>query len=157
MTVDLGASAEIDADISSSKAPVPMTRTHHGGCHCGKVRFEIAGQALHSTICHCKDCRGQSGAPILAWAMVPAEQLSTSGEAKNYRSSETGERFFCGECGTGLFFSNAPLRQMGMIQVRIAALDDPGAIAPAMQVQTAERIGWMASAHDLPSFERFPG
>jgi hypothetical protein len=26
-----------------------------------------------------------------------------------------------------------------------------------VNIQTAERIGWMASAHDLPSFERFPG
>lgn len=134
-----------------------MTRTLHGGCHCGRVRFGIPERAVHSTICNCEDCRRQSGAPIVAWAMVPAEQVSVAGEAKVYRSSEAGERSFCGECGTGLFFSNAPLRKMGMMQVRIAALDDPGAIAPAMQVQTAERIDWMASAHGLPSFERFPG
>jgi hypothetical protein len=24
------------------------------------------------------------------------------------------------------------------------------------QIQTAERIGWMESAHELPAFERFP-
>jgi len=133
-----------------------MNRTLHGGCHCGKVRFAIPAQVAHSAICHCRDCRGQSGAPIMAWAMVPAGQVSIEGEAKVYRSSASGERSFCGECGTGLFFSNAPLRQMGMIQVRIAALDEPEAIAPLIQVQTAERIGWMETAHGLPSFERFP-
>lgn len=94
---------------------------------------------------------------MVAWAMIPAERLAVRGEPRVYASSETGRRSFCGACGTGLFFTNALLEQMGMVQVRIAALDDPDAIAPKVQVQTAERVGWMTSAHDLPAFERFPG
>ena len=35
-------------------------------------------------------------------------------------------------------------------------LDDPEAFPPTVNIQTAERIGWVASAHELPSFERFP-
>jgi hypothetical protein len=38
----------------------------HGQCHCGAVRFEIPDQGVHSAICHCDDCRRQSGAPMLA-------------------------------------------------------------------------------------------
>jgi hypothetical protein len=89
--------------------------------------------------------------------MFPTAAVAVQGEPKVYESSETGRRSFCGECGTGLFFTNAPLDQMGMMQVRIAALEDPDAIAPKMQVQTAEQPEWMASAHALPAFERFPG
>lgn len=89
--------------------------------------------------------------------MIPASSLTVEGAAKEYASSESGRRTFCGSCGTGLFFSNAPLREIGMVQVRIAALDDPGAIPPKMQVQVAERIAWMASVDQLPAFERFPG
>lgn len=128
-----------------------------GQCHCGAVQFEIPDQAAYSTICHCSDCRRQSGAPILAWAMVPTNAVVIRGEPSVYQSSETGRRSFCGVCGTGLFFTNAPLEQMGMMQVRIAALNHPDAIAPKMQIQTVEQIGWMASAHELPSFGRFPG
>ena len=40
--------------------------------------------------------------------------------------------------------------------VQIATLDDPDAIEPMIQVQAAERIGWMARAHELPAFERYP-
>ena len=40
--------------------------------------------------------------------------------------------------------------------VQIATLDDPEAFAPMIQVQAAERIGWMMRAHELPSFERYP-
>ena len=93
----------------------------------------------------------------MAWAMVPAVSVAVQGNPKVYASSEAGRRSFCGTCGTGLFFTNAPLAQLGMMQVGIAALDDPDAIAPKMQVQTAEEIGWMKSAHALPAFERFPG
>ena len=43
-----------------------------------------------------------------------------------------------------------------MVQVRIAALDHPEAITPKMQVQTAERVTWLDSVHDISAFERFP-
>jgi hypothetical protein len=128
----------------------------HGRCHCGAIQFEVSGEALHSTLCYCEDCRRQSGAPVLAWAMFPEAAVSVHGQPSVYHSSESGRRSFCGACGTGLFFTNGPLDLMGMIQVRIAALDDPEAIAPKMQVQTAERANWMNSVHALPAFERFP-
>ena len=94
---------------------------------------------------------------MLAWAMVPKPALSIQGEPSVYSSSANGRRSFCASCGTGLFFTNAPLDQMGMTQVRIAALDDPNAIQPKVQVQVAERIGWMESLHEIPAFDRFPG
>ena len=94
---------------------------------------------------------------MAAWAMVPTDSVTIQGGPKVYASSESGRRSFCPTCGSGLFFSNEPLNQMGMMQVRIAALDDPAAIKPKAQVQTAERIGWMASLHDIPAFDRFPG
>jgi hypothetical protein len=128
----------------------------HGRCHCGAIAFEMPDAAAFATVCHCTDCRRQSGAPVLAWAMVPAAAVTVRGEPRVYRSSESGRRSFCPDCGTGLFFANAALAGMGMMQVRIAALDDPGAIAPQMQVQVAERIGWMVTLDALPAVDRFP-
>lgn len=129
----------------------------NGRCHCGTIHFRISGTPVHAAICHCSDCRGQSGAPMLAWAMVPKDALSVEGEPAVYPSSESGRRSFCGTCGTGLFFVNAPLERMGMIQVRIAALETPEAVIPRMQVQVAERIAWMASLEDIACIQRFPG
>ncbi len=128
----------------------------HGCCHCNAIQFKMPNQAAASSLCYCDDCRKQSGAPVLAWAMVPETPVSIIGEPKIYSSSEGGRRSFCGSCGTGLFFTNALLKQMGMMQVRIATLDEPDAITRQIQVQTAERVKWMTSAHELPSCERFP-
>ena len=44
-----------------------------------------------------------------------------------------------------------------MIDIQSATLDDPDRIPVQAQIQTAERIGWMEKAHELPSFERYPG
>lgn len=129
----------------------------HGRCHCGSIHFQMPDKSVASSVCYCDDCRKQWGAPMLAWAMVPKDAVSVIGDPKVYNSSATGRRSFCESCGTGLFFTNAPLERMGMVQVRIAALDNPDAIDPQMQVQTADRPKWMEHAHELPAFERFPG
>ena len=129
----------------------------HGQCQCGAVRFDVPETAAFRTICHCQDCRRQSGAPLLAWAMFPRDAVTVWGEPRVYASSVTGRRSFCATCGTGLFFSNGALEGVGMMQVRIAALDNPDALPPLAQVQRAERIGWIDDVRDLPGFDRFPG
>lgn len=127
-----------------------------GQCHCGAVRYELAGEPEHHTLCHCTDCRRAAGAPMVGWAGYPADALTvTRGEAKVYSSSEHARRHFCGECGTGLFYYNEEILP-GTVDVQTATLDDPDAVPPQAQIQVADRIGWMKEAHMLPEFERYP-
>ena len=88
--------------------------------------------------------------------MVPAAQLTVSGEPKVYASSQHGRRHFCGECGTGLFYVNEDMLP-GMIDVQTGTLDDPDALPPGANIQVADRVRWMETAHELPAFERYPG
>jgi hypothetical protein len=44
----------------------------------------------------------------------------------------------------------------GAIDVQIATLDDPDSLPPQIQVQVADRIGWMKHVQELPEFERYP-
>ena len=130
---------------------------HEGGCHCGAIRYWVRGEPKHAALCHCIDCRRQSGAPMVAWTLFGNDDFAvTKGEARVYASSEHGRRHFCAECGTGLFYTNDVIFP-DMTDVQSATLDDPDALPVQAQIQTAERIGWMEHLGSLPAFERYPG
>jgi hypothetical protein len=94
---------------------------------------------------------------MVAWAMFPEAALTvTKGQPKTINSSGSAMRSFCADCGSGLFYRNAAMLP-GLIDVQSATLDDPEALPPMVQVQTAERLGWMKHLDDLPEFERYPG
>jgi hypothetical protein len=126
-----------------------------GGCHCGAVRYRAEGEPVRVGLCHCTDCRRHSGAPVVGWAIFRQGQLKAEGEVTTYTSSEHGRRKFCPRCGTGLFYLNDVIFA-GLVDVQLATLDDPDALRPIEQIQVAERIGWMKTAHELPAFDRFP-
>ncbi len=127
-----------------------------GGCHCGAIRYEVDGDALTHAPCHCSDCRRHAGAPMVGWTMYPEVALTvTKGVPKIYESSQHGRRHFCGNCGTGLFYFNAEILP-GIVDVQSATYDDPDAVPARVHIQVAERIGWMANAHQLPQHERYP-
>ena len=93
---------------------------------------------------------------MVGWSMYRQEAVKvTKGAPKVYSSSDSGRRHFCPDCGTGLFYVNEQMLP-GIIDIQSATYDDPNAIPPQAQIQVADRIGWMKSAHELPEFERFP-
>ena len=127
-----------------------------GGCHCGAVRYRTTGEAITHALCHCRDCRRSAGAPMVGWTMYRRDAVEvTKGVPKIYASSDNGRRHFCPECGTGLFYTNDQMLP-GIIDIQSATYDNPDAVPAKAHIQIAERIGWMATAHELPMFERFP-
>lgn len=72
-----------------------------GGCHCGKVRFEITGQPNWLGRCHCHDCQKISGTAYMAYAGFGTKQVSfLSEKPKEYKSSAAVTRTFCDVCGS---------------------------------------------------------
>ena len=74
-----------------------------GGCLCGAVRYEAAGEPLFSLQCHCRDCQRSSGTAYIAALRVPAAGFRiTRGEPRRYigRSDASNEiaRKFSGDC-----------------------------------------------------------
>jgi hypothetical protein len=126
-----------------------------GGCHCGAIRYEADAEPIAHALCHCTDCQRASGAPMIGWIMVEDSQLSVTGEPAIYASSESGKRYFCIQCGTGLFYSNE-VNLPGRVDIQSATLDEPGTFPPTAHIQVADRIGWMENAHKLVQFERWP-
>ena len=78
---------------------------HTGGCHCGKVRFEvIAPEVLEVEECNCSMC-GKSGYLHL---IVPADRfrLLTGADALTTYTFNTGtaRHLFCSVCGIKSFY-----------------------------------------------------
>ena len=127
-----------------------------GQCLCGAITYQVSGEPGFVALCHCTDCRRASGAPMVAWAMfAEAALILTKGTPKTINSSGTAMRSFCAACGSGLFYRNAAILP-GMLDVQTATLDNPEALPPTVQIQTAERIGWMQHLNDLAECNRFP-
>ena len=113
-----------------------------GGCFCGKIRYQIAGEIPTIVSCHCSMCRNTSGAPFVTWLVVPAAEFSyQKGEPKLLKSSETGSRFFCAECGTPVACSNTT--HEAYIDVTLGSLDDPSAVVPDSEIFTDSKLAWL--------------
>jgi len=127
-----------------------------GGCYCGAVRYEIKGEPIHSAICHCRDCQKSSGSASVAWVMLKDDAFAlTKGTLKLREGKNGAQRFFCGECGTGLVYKNADLLP-DLIDVQTVTLDAPEQFAPKTNVQLAEQINWDKKSHQLEGYDRFP-
>lgn len=130
--------------------------SHTGQCLCGAIQYVLSGAPNTVALCHCRDCQRAAGAPMVAWAMFPEAALTvTLGQPKTINSSGSAMRSFCSDCGSGLFYRNEEFLP-GIVDVQTATLDNPDALPPGVQIQTAERIGWMPHIHELPEFSRFP-
>lgn len=124
-----------------------------GGCCCGAIRYrvDLAGPA-DATHCHCRLCQRSSGAPVVTWLTVPLDAVRwLSGTPRLRRSSAHAERGFCADCGTALTFASA--RQPGLIDLTVASLDAPEAIAPRDHIWVASAMPWLRVDDDLARYE----
>ena len=79
--------------------------THSGGCHCGRVRFEVIAQKrLTVSECNCPIC-SKAGYLHL---VVPADRfklLSGGDTLKTYSfNTHTAKHLFCSVCGVKSFY-----------------------------------------------------
>jgi len=127
-----------------------------GGCLCGEVRYRITAEPVEAMYCHCRMCQRAHGAPVTAWLTVPLDAFAvTTGNPVAYRSSTKAFRHFCGRCGTPLTWREADNPRL--VDISIASLDNPEAIAPTMHVWTTSRIDWFETTDHLvryPTNER---
>ena len=122
-----------------------------GGCLCGAIRYRAEAPVIDSGYCHCRTCRRASGAPVVAWFSLRAEQLTIlTGSPRRFHSSANGMRDFCANCGAQLFFRG---EQEGLVDVTTASLDDPDQIAPDYHIWRAGKISWLETTDTLPRHE----
>jgi len=125
-----------------------------GGCACGAVRYEIRNcTPYHVCHCHCRLCRGSTGAALVTWMTVPKASFEiTKGKLKAFDSSEVGERCFCPKCGSHITFEHKDYD--ADIDVTVVSLDKPERLPPEYHIWTEHKIGWVKVDEHLPKHRR---
>ena len=105
-----------------------------GGCMCGAVRYEVRGEPLKVGLCHCKDCRSETGSAYLYYADWPREAFTATGEYRTYSG-----RSFCPLCGGRLFHLGDD-----HAEIAVGSLDEaPTGLVPAREGWIKRREPWM--------------
>lgn len=92
-----------------------------GSCLCGKITLKADVEKFSVGACHCSKCRKWTGGVLFA---VDAVNIDIQGEEflGVYPSSEWGERGFCKNCGSNLFFR---MRESGQTILTAGCIDKP--------------------------------
>ena len=99
------------------------TQTYTGGCHCGKVRFEVQADVSHVTDCNCSIC-SKSGALL---AFVPKAQFKLLSGGDDLSEYQFGKKHvhhrFCTSCGIRPFGHGAGPQGGEMYAINVRCLD----------------------------------
>ena len=101
--------------------------THQGGCHCGKVRFEVDAEAdIEATRCNCSVC-SMTGFLHLIVAKENFRLLTDDADITTYTfNTGVAKHLFCRHCGVKSFY--IPRSHPDGVSVNVNCID-PGTIA----------------------------
>lgn len=121
---------------------------HKGSCLCGSVAFTIDGDLSLPSVCHCGQCRRQSGH---FWASTSTHQDNLSFSASDtlswYRASDIARRGFCSKCGSFLFWQH---NQEDTISISMGALDASTGLKLSKHIFVADKGDYYDITDDLP-------
>jgi hypothetical protein len=129
-----------------------------GGCLCGAVRYEVAGDSLYAVLCHCRDCQRSSGTGHVPVMGMPKSSFTVRGATLSYAVSHDGGRssirHFCPKCGSLLFGTTEIAPEA--VSIYVGTLDDPSVFRPQAVMFKRDRHDWDVTAMALPEFETVP-
>jgi hypothetical protein len=118
---------------------------HAGGCHCGRVRFEVTAPASISVAeCNCSICAKCAYLHLIVpksrFRLLQGEEFLT-----NYRfNTGVAQHLFCKVCGIKSFY--VPRSHPDGISVNARCLD-PGTVEH-MEVRPFDGVNWESSARE---------
>jgi hypothetical protein len=128
-----------------------------GRCLCGAIAYG-AGEPLSTLICHCTECRRQSGAVASLFVLVERASLDITGDTLatwETVGSDTGqrrERVFCSRCGSPIVTYLAELE--GFAAIKAGALDDIADLVPEGEIWCDSALPWWPESEDRGRFAR---
>jgi hypothetical protein len=114
-----------------------------GGCQCGNIRYEIAGQPVELYVCHCRECRKQSASAFGISVIVRSSDVRvTSGSPERWSrpadSGRTVDCFFCPACGSRVWHGDRA--RDDTISIKGGSLDEPVDLTAAAHIWTSRKL-----------------
>ena len=115
-----------------------------GCCLCGDIEFTAQLPSKWVAHCHCTMCQRSCGSAFVTWVGLEEGKCrirDPRGWLRWYKSSDQGERGFCGQCGSTLFFRSA--RWAGELHITLANFTGPVDRAPQAHVFWDTHVDWV--------------
>jgi hypothetical protein len=115
-----------------------------GKCLCGQVRVSVRGEPLRVGICHCTNCRQESGSAFTFYAVWPAHQFEHAGETSDFQGQHC-----CPRCVSRLF--SADDRE---VEIKLGLLTEaPTRHVPGYELWTKRREPWLRPIEGAEQYE----
>ena len=118
----------------------------NGGCHCGRVRFEVTAEPdIAADQCNCSICR-MSGYLHLLVAKADFKLLQGEDALQNYRfNSGVAQHYFCRDCGIKSFY--VPRSHPDGVSINANCLDQDD--IASLVVTPFDGENWEKNVHKL--------
>ncbi|MCR9212845.1 MAG: GFA family protein [Proteobacteria bacterium] len=134
--------------------------THQGGCYCGAVRYETAGEPVRVSLCSCRWCQRRTGSALGISVYFDAENVTfNNGETTHFRLTSDGGRWieteFCSICGTTVSWTLE--FNPGRIGLTGGTFDQPSFwYQPERYVFTRTKPDWLQISGDIETCAAMP-
>jgi hypothetical protein len=119
---------------------------HKGGCHCGRVRFEVTAPSdLELTDCNCSICR-MTGYLHLFVPKADFNLLSGQDDIETYTfNTGVAQHYFCRHCGIKSWY--IPRSHPDGISVNANCLDQE--TVTSQQIARFDGVNWEQNIHKV--------
>ena len=120
--------------------------THKGGCHCGRVRFEVdAPGDIEADQCNCSICR-KSGYLHMIVPKQDFRLMAGEDDLETYTfNTKVARHYFCRHCGIKSFY--VPRSHPNGISVNANCLEPETILS--LQITPFDGSNWEKNAHKL--------
>ncbi len=117
---------------------------YSGACLCGQVQLGASGEPLRVGLCHCTDCRRESGSAFTFYGVWPADRFEHRGATAQFRGQH-----FCPRCGARLFSLDAQ-----EAEIKLGVLSPaPTSLVPGYELWVRRREPWLQPVPGAAQFD----
>jgi len=122
-----------------------------GRCQCAAVCYEVSGDLVEFSHCHCSICRRIHSAPFVTWGGVLRDEFTVTAGEDNlavYAFSDRADSVFCKTCSSTVFvdFKTEPDR----LYITLGTVDGDIDCPDGFHIFVRNKAPWYEIGDDLP-------